>query len=133
MWNGKDEVFEAYASLRIYGPGLSPDDISERLALQPSHTHIQKERVIWVYSTKQSLDCLLPLEQHILRIVEVLRPCAQALSEIQQRYKADVLCHFASESDTGGFKLSSKTLLTLGQFGLAISTDEYFCFGRGAT
>ena len=76
MWNGKDDVFEAYAGLRIYGQGLSPADISERLTLQPSHTDIRKGRGMWVYSTKQSLDCLLPLEQHILRIVEVLRPRA---------------------------------------------------------
>ena len=132
MWNGKDEVFEAYAGLRIYGPGLSPADISERLTLQPSHTYIHERGNLWVYSTKQSLDCLLPLEKHILHIVEVLRPCSQMLTEIQQRYRTDVICHFASESDSGGFKLSSKTLLALGQLELGISTDEYFCVGVGA-
>jgi hypothetical protein len=130
MWNGKDDVFEAYAALRISGPGLSPAEISERLTLQASHTCIHNGKGMWVYSTKESLDCLLRLEEHILRIIEVVQPRAQALSEIQQRYKTDVLCHFASESDFGGYKLSSKTLLALGQFGLGINTDEYFC-GRG--
>ena len=132
MWNGKDDVFEAYAGLRIYGQGLSPADISERLSLQPSFTNIHNGKGMWVYSTKESLDSLLRLEQHILRIVEVLQPRAQALSEIQQRYRTDVICHFASESDAGGYKLSSKTLLALGELGLGISTDEYFCVGHGA-
>ena len=34
--------------VRIYGQGLSPADISERLTLQPSHTNIHQERGMWV-------------------------------------------------------------------------------------
>src|SRR5262245_37321171 len=46
MWNGKDEVFEAYASLRIYGQGLPPAEISERLTLEPSRLLHSKPRLV---------------------------------------------------------------------------------------
>jgi hypothetical protein len=85
---------------------------------------------MWVYSTKDLLDHLLPLEQHIAHIVGVLRPRVGALSEIQRHYTTDVLCYFASQSDIGGFDLSPAVLRSLGELGLALRTDEYFCCGE---
>ena len=46
MWNGKDGLFESYVSLRVYGKGLVPQQIGDKLKIRPCHTSIHKDREI---------------------------------------------------------------------------------------
>jgi hypothetical protein len=98
-----------------------------QLGLQPHKSDIHQQMGMWVCSTKDLLDHLLPLERHITHIVGVLKPRVAALTEIQRHNTTDVLCYFASQSDIGGFDLSPTVLRSLGELGLALRTDEYFC------
>jgi hypothetical protein len=127
MWNGKDGVFDALASLRVYGDGLRPDEVTLQLALPPFKSDVQKRMGMWVYSTRGLVDRFLPLERHLGHIVQILRPRQEALVQLQQRYKTDVLCYFASQSDIGGFDLSPEVMTALGALRLTLRTDEYFC------
>ncbi len=43
MWNGKDGLFESYVSLRVYGKGLVPQQIGDKLKIRPCHTSIHKD------------------------------------------------------------------------------------------
>jgi len=130
MWNGKDGLFESYVSLRIYGKGLVPQQIGEKLKIQPSRTSTHKDIGAWVYSTKGQIDTLSPLETHIWAIIKKLKSHRRILASLQKKYKTDLLCYFASESDMGGFDLSPAVITELGRLKLGLQTDQYFCCGR---
>ncbi len=84
---------------------------------------------IWNYSTRDLLDNLLPLVQHILHIIKLAEPRSSVIIDLRQRYRTEVFCHFASQSDLGGFHISSDSLFALGRLGLDFDVDEYFVCG----
>ncbi len=127
MWNNQNGVFKAFATLRVHGVGLAPDGVTAQLGLGPSKSGIHKGYGMWNYSTEHLLDTLLPLERHVRFITELVKPHASALRQLQQQYKTDVFCYFASESDCGGFSLPPGILSDLGELGLTFDVDEYFC------
>jgi hypothetical protein len=130
MWNGKDGLFKSYVSLRVYGKGLVPQQIGEKLKIQPSRTSTHKGVGAWVYCTKGQIDSMSPLEAHIWSIIKQLKPHRRILASLQRKYETDLLCYFASESDIGGFDLSPAVMAELGRLRLGLRTDEYFCCGR---
>ena len=70
MWNGKNGAFKAYARLRIFGDGLEPSAVSDALGLAPSKADVADSGFgIWSYSTRDLLDNLRPLEDHVLPIL----------------------------------------------------------------
>ena len=129
MWNGKDGLFRSYVSLRVYGKGLVPGKIGDKLKLRPSHTSTHNDIGSWVYCTKGQFDTLAPLETHIWSIIKQLKSHRRILTSFQRKYKTDLLCYFASESDIGGFDLSPAVMVELGRLRLGLRTDEYFCCG----
>lgn len=130
MWDGKNGIFKAYATLRICGDGLCPDEISKLLNLTPSKSGVTESGFgIWNYSTKDILDNLVPLEPHIMHIINLGEPCSAMISGLRPRYQMGVFCYFASQSDLGGFHVSSDILAALGRLGLDFDVDEYFVCG----
>ncbi len=127
MWNGKTGTFCSHVTFRLYGEGLNPDVVTHRFATEPSRVSSDKNLVMWTYSTKEVVDNMLPLEAHLQHIAEMLTPHRRSLWGFQRRAKADILCYFASESDTGGFDLSPSILKQLAYLKLGLRTDEYFC------
>ena len=128
MWNGNTGAFKAYATLRVFGDGLQPDDISNALGLTPSKTDVADSGFgTWNYSTRPVLDNLRPLEEHVLHIVKLLEPRSAAIVALRERFATEVFCYFASQSDLGGFHLSADTLSRLGRLQLDFDVDEYFC------
>jgi hypothetical protein len=128
MWNGKNAAFKSHAALRISGDGLKPDAISKTLDLTPSKSGVADSGFgSWSYSTRDLLDNLRPLEEHVLHIVELLEPRSAAVIALSEKFATDVFCYFASQSDLGGFHLSSNTLARLGHLHLDFDVDEYFC------
>jgi len=127
MWNGENGKFKCYASLRIRGPGLIPDALTQKLRLEPTQTSAKLGVGSWVISTKDSLDNLLPLETHIEELLRIIERKAELIKDLQKSATVDVFCFFASESDLGEFAIQPKILLALGQLGLALGVDQYFC------
>ena len=128
MWNGNNGAFQAYATLRVSGDGLDPHAISSALNLTPSTSGaIESGFGTWCYSTRDFLDNLSPLEAHLSRLLQLLEPRSAALAALRQKFATEVFCHFASQSDLGGFHLSADTLFRLGRLGLDFDVDEYFC------
>ena len=127
-WNGNNGAFKAYATLRISRDGLEPSAVLEALGLSPSKADVSATGFgTWNYSTRDLLDNLRPLEEHVLHIVQLLEPRSSAVVALAEKFAADVFCYFASRSDLGGFHLSSETLLRLGRLKLDFDADEYFC------
>src|SRR5262249_7767037 len=102
MWNGKHGLFQSYVSLRVYGKGLIPEQLTERLKMEPSLASAHREVGSWVYCTKGVVDTLCPLEVHIRFIIHQVRRRRKIFASIQRKYRTDLLCYFASESDIGG-------------------------------
>ena len=128
MWDGKDGTFKTYATLRIFGDGLQPSAVSEALGLAPSKADVADSGFgIWNYSTRDLLDNLRPLEEHVLHIVQLLEPRSAAVIALHEKFATEIFCHFASQSDLGGFHLSAETLSRLGRLQLDFDVDEYFC------
>ena len=127
MWKGKEGVFSSRASVRVYGTGLVPQEVTLKLGIDPSRATQDGESAMWVFSTKGIIDETAPLEVHIQHIVDKLGPMSEALVELQRMYTTDILCYFASQSDTGGFVLSTDLLSRLASLKLSLNTDQYFC------
>jgi len=130
MWNNKDGLFKAYASLNVHGQGLDPAQITLLLGIHPNQESVSNGFGAWTYSTRDRIDHLLPLEDHIAHLLDVFDPKAAALQQIQKQFSTRVFCYFASQSDLDGFKLRSKTLGRLADLRLDLDVDEYFCCGE---
>jgi|HubBroStandDraft_4_1064222.scaffolds.fasta_scaffold25122_2 hypothetical protein len=128
MWAGKEGVFQSRASLRIYGGGLTPEEVTTALKIQPTRTSVNNENLgMWTYSTKDHVNNLLPLAAHLKHLIDLLSPNRDSLILLQKNFSTDVLCYFASQSDTGGFDLPAAVLADLATLNLGLRTDEYFC------
>jgi hypothetical protein len=128
MWNGNNGAFKAYATLCISGDGLEPSAVSKALGLSPSKADVSATGFgTWNYSTRDLLDNLRPLEEHVLHIVQLLEPRSTSVVALAEKFAADVFCYFASQSDLGGFHLSADALSRLGRLQLDFDVDEYFC------
>jgi hypothetical protein len=98
--------------------GFCPDEISKLLNLTPSKSGVAESGFgIWNYSTKDLLDNLLPLEQHIVHLIKLVEPRSEMISNLRQRYRMEVFCYFASQSDLGGFHLFSDAFGCAGAIG----------------
>lgn len=129
MWNGKSGVFKAHASVNIYGAGLVPQEVTAALGVEPTQARVKDGYGSWGYSSRDRVDNLAPLEEHIRHLLGVFEPRVDALLCIRARFAARAFCYFASQSDLGGFKIGSEILSRLGALGLDLDVDEYFCCG----
>ena len=127
MFNGEDGVFYSHATLRIFGNGMNPKDITNIINITPTIADVNKGFGMFSYTTRDIMDELLPLEKHITHIIDILLPSKKVLHEIQIHYETDILCMFGSDSNIGGFNLSPEVLNKLADLKLRFRTDEYFC------
>jgi len=127
MWNGQNGVFQAHASLSIHGAGLVPEEITALLGVEATRTSTADARGAWSFSTRDRIAEIAPLEDHLRHLLDTFEPTAEALRNIQARFSTRAFCYFASQSDLGGFKIGSATLRRLGDLGLDLDVDEYFC------
>jgi hypothetical protein len=118
---GKDDEGEEFwfhfgAALRIHGDGVPFEEISQRLGVQPTHTHLTGERrgtstfLDDAWQFKPSIPETEPLERHIDALWEVVRPQVEYLKALKKRYKVDVFCGYRSNCETAGFEISHHCL-----------------------
>ena len=121
-FNGEEpdeaNYFHFSATLRIHGDHILFDEISQRLAVQPTHVHRKGERRgpkspafgedAWHF--RPSLLETEPLERHIEALWQVVRPEIDYLKALKQRFKVDVFCGYRSNCDHAGFEVSHTCL-----------------------
>lgn len=110
--------FRFSAALRIHGDGVPFEEISERLAVGPTHVHRKGEQRgprspacrddAWHF--QPALPETEPLERHIEALWEVVQPHVEYLKALKQRFKVDVFCGYRSNCDHAGFEVSHKCL-----------------------
>ncbi len=105
-------------TLRIHGDGVPFLEISERLAVEPTHLHRKGDprgprSSVWrddAWHFEPALPETDPLERHIDALWEVVRPQVEFLKSLKQRFKLDVFCGYRSSCDHAGFEVSHKCL-----------------------
>lgn len=106
------------ATLRIHGDGVPFEEISNRLGVQPTHSHRKGEQRgprspgyrddAWHYDPP--VPETEPLERHIEALWRVAQSEMEYLKSLQQHFKVDVFCGYRSNCDHAGFEVSHKCL-----------------------
>ena len=124
---------------RISGKNLDPNEITQRLGLEPNQVRIAGERrsekqvwteSMWSYDgARVAADTVrecTSLEDGLRHVLEILLPKKELIQEYAQTYEAVWWCgHFQSSFD-GGPTLSASLLKLLGEFGIPLYIDNYF-------
>lgn len=109
-----EPIYFAYsATLRIHGNDLPFEEISTRLAVEPTHLHRKGDRrgprsplyLDDAWHFQPALPETAPLEQHIEALWEVVKPHVQYLKSLKQQYKVDVFCGYRSNCDHAGIEV----------------------------
>jgi hypothetical protein len=124
---------------RIFGKDLDPDEITQRLGIQPNQVRIAGERrgekqvwpeSMWSYDGAKLTADAVPewtsLEDGLRHVLEILLPKKNLIQEYAQTHEVVWWCgHFQSSFD-GGPTLSASLLKLLGEFGIPLYIDNYF-------
>ncbi|MFO1171249.1 MAG: DUF4279 domain-containing protein [Hyphomicrobiaceae bacterium] len=120
--------------IRFYGDNLDPSEISRRIGLLPSVSHLtvgplsRPMRPFWGYNGHDA-DGFLPewraLEDGLRVLVRRLAAKRSTVAELSQAYDGVWWCgHFQSAFD-GGPRLSPETLAEIAAYGLPLYIDNY--------
>lgn len=125
--------YRAYAALRVFGKGLSPDNVTGMLSVSPSRTGGHGEVGAWSYTTKDVVKCEASLEDHLWHIVRLFAPAREALGRLSQQYTVEALCYLGTDGDVGGFGLSVAVLKALSDLNVSLYVDIFFMLGDEAS
>ena len=125
---------ETYATLRIYGDQLEPDEISRRLGIMPSKSQTKGQPGQagglapvggWFLTSKGQIESR-DVQRHIVWILDQISEREPVLKEIQgQGFEMDVFCYWASAHGHGGPELSHNIMQRLSSLRLKIGFDVY--------
>jgi hypothetical protein len=130
------------ATLSIFSVTLTPQEISERLGLQPTRTHKQGQprgfrrkdgstspSVVWKDSAWLLTSPLKPdrnLMEHVRWLLEKIEPKADIIKALSSDCTGiRFFCGFSSGNGQGGFVLEADTLSRISRLGLNIVLDLY--------
>lgn len=127
----------ADVTFRLIGDAVDPLVVTEALKLQPSRSarkgerrQGQQGRVYTSLTNYWHLDSRLGrengLEEHIVSLLEILKPQAAALKKLVDRgYRAEFFSSFFVEQPEDRIHLGADTLAQAGELGIALIVDIY--------
>jgi Domain of unknown function (DUF4279) len=133
-------VTRTWATLRISGDRLDPDNVTTRLGIAPSRSHKagdrhgEQGRMIWKHGqwslTSQGVIESTDLELHIEWLLDRIEPMHEKLQEITQQpdVTADIFCFWESESVNAGIDLAPSLMGRVASLRLSLGLDIYFAF-----
>lgn len=129
---------KAFASLRLYGDELVPENISRLLRIEPSDSAAKgsqftsrsgKTRTartgLWILSTEFHIEST-NLEDHIEWLMDQMEPAGVIPTDLPGVSWGDVFCYWLSATGHGGPELSPDLLARLGKLRLKLGLDIYF-------
>ena len=127
-----------FATLRIYPESIDPDEVTARLALEPSRIQRKgdpltrsKQPILakmhgWFLTTEGAIDSQ-DVRKHLDWLLERLTPRAEALRSLQVGgCSMDISCYWSSFSGHGGPSIRAAQMRELGRLGLEVWFDVYF-------
>lgn len=125
---------ETYATLRIYGDQLEPDELSRRLGLKPSESQTKGRPTEqqglasvggWFLSSKRQIESR-DVQRHLGWILDQISDREPVLKELQaQGFEMDVFCFWVSAHGHGGPELSHEIMQRPSSLRLKIGFDVY--------
>ena len=122
------------ASLRVFGDGLEPDEVSALLGRPPSRQHRKGDKLegggdgveptgAWILDS--GLSERDELEEHIEVLVASLSNDSDEWARLTDTYSASILCTLFLDQYNEGFELSPRVAEALSERGLVIAFDIY--------
>lgn len=127
---------ETYSTLRIFSDDLPLEEVTATLGIQATESFrkgdvhsrgkLLRKANGWFYSTKQFSDSK-DFRRHLDKILDALDGRIDAVKALQSKgCKIDITTHWASTGQ-GGPWLMPDQMLKLGNLGISIWWDIYFC------
>jgi hypothetical protein len=129
---------ECFASLRLYGDALVPEEITRLLQIEPSDCAAKgavsksssgKSRQAptgrWILGTDGKLSSS-SLERHIEWILDRLASIGAKADHLPGVERADIFCYWSSANGHGGPQFSPELMGRLAEARLPLGLDIYF-------
>lgn len=130
-----------YATFRLAGDALKPDEVSAVLGLTPTRGLAKDQEVpvgrkgkttrrqrtgIWLLDTAHSVEST-SLERHLIHLLDAIEPAAAALQALRDKHEldADFFCFWESATGTGGPEFSPSTLTRIAALDAPLGIDFY--------
>lgn len=124
-----------FATLRIIGKALNPNDVTLKLQLTPSETKRagdprgqagQWPHGYWELSSKEQVHSA-DLADHIAWLVAIIESSSPGLRQLQlEGLIADIFCFWETSSSQGGITINADISRRIGQLNLPLGIDIYF-------
>jgi len=132
-------MHEYTVEFRIQGSDLDVSSVTETLGLRPSLTRNVGERrsetskweeAMWSYNGFPESAGSRPwksLEEGLSFVLERLWPLRREIDTYKRKYESILWCGHFQAAANGGPTLSAAILKKLGDFGVELFIDNYFC------
>jgi hypothetical protein len=123
-----------FATLRIWGKLLNPDDVTTRLRINPSEKHAFGDRRgnkgTWTQGywgiTSEGTVVSTDLAMHIAWLLDRIEPVRENFSALRtDAVHADVFCFWESSTGNGGPRFPPHLLRRLADLSLELGLDIY--------
>lgn len=127
-------------SLRVFGDGLEPDEVSALLGRQPTRSHRKGDQVrtagkasansttttptgAWILDS--GLSEKAEIEDHVEALLSPVSNDSDEWASLTSRFSASILCSAFLDQYNEGFELSPRLAQSLADRGLVIAFDIY--------
>jgi len=119
-------------SLRVFGDGLEPEEVSALLGFQPTRSHRKGDRTsapgssteptgAWILDGGLSEE--LEIEEHVEALLSPVSNDSDEWASLTSRFSASILCSAFLDRANEGFELSPRLAQSLADRGLVIEFD----------
>ncbi len=137
------EIARVRVSLRVFGDGLEPEEVSALLGRKPSRSHRKGDKAFRTSSTSKTsgsvasteptgawiLDSGLSekaeIEDHIEALLAPVSNDSDEWASLTSRFSASILCSLFLDQYNEGFELSPRLAQSMADRGLVIAFDIY--------
>lgn len=130
-----------WASFRLAGDALKPDEISAAVGLTPTLALAKDQEIaggpvgkkprhqrtgVWLLGSEHAVAST-SLERHLGYLLEAVEPAAGAIAAVrqQQDLRADFFCYWASANGDGGPEISPTTLRRVAAMDASLGIDFF--------
>ena len=126
-------ISQIRVSLRVFGEGLEPEEVSALLGCEPTRFHRKGDKVssanissieptgAWILDSP--LSGKSEIEDQVEALLASVSNDGDEWASLTSRFSASILCCVSFESENGSFELSPRLAQSLSERGLVIAFD----------